>query len=169
MFSHPGKCLGPTFPGFKYKSEDGARAVKLKWLPTGCNDRENHDPESSISRHRCRKNTTLGQKDSNIQTVCYYNGGGYFVSSDTSDPERCTPLASYEEHPDKPPAIVLCRCQTGTAILTGVHLEFAADDLHLDLEKENQRIIAHDLKLGEQLRKEMFREVLQLLGLVVDT
>ena len=51
--------------------------------------------------------------------LCFYNGGGYFVDAEnTKDTEI---IASYE---DNKPAIIKCTCGDGTAILSGVHLEY---------------------------------------------
>lgn len=50
----------------------------------------------------------------------YYNGGCTFIPSKDSDYQV---LASYDNLPGKPPAVISCKVGKGKAILSGVHLE----------------------------------------------
>jgi len=62
-------------------------------------------------------------RDSVVQA--YYNGGCGFINAEQHI--SCEILGWYEEL--KIPCIIRCQCGKGTALLSGIHLEFDANDL----------------------------------------
>ncbi|KAJ1651550.1 biotin holocarboxylase synthetase, partial [Coemansia sp. RSA 25] len=121
----PGTCLGCAYPGYSYKTEDGARAAEV-----------------TVDRSAFGV-SELVWKDDPDRVRIYYNGGGYFVTdgllgkkpadssvsvlvryaSDVSDPhDRSTRVVNA-------PAIVSCKVGGGIAVLSGLHPEYAWDFL----------------------------------------
>jgi biotin--protein ligase len=101
----PGTCRGCAYPGFKYHSENGARAAKLK------------------------VNTALNVAPPIFKA--YYNGGGVFVDAGKYHEQGVEILASYVdetfvESTDRA-AVVCCKVGSGAAILTGPHPEFVSN------------------------------------------
>ena len=187
-FVFSGKCIGPAFPGFKYNSEDGAHAAKLQWLDSshcsisyhcsistqssahsylgsthspGHNQQQSHSARRS-SAHQSSNNTQSISMDSG-HVCCYFNGGGYFSSSESLDPTRVRPLALYCDLPGNPPAVIQCLSGRGSAILTGVHIEYITSEL--DHSHQRTREILPDLMAGEEERVERLKTILKLLGL----
>lgn len=96
--------------------------------------------------------------EGNLPLVVYYNGGGYFAKP--TKYSNVTVLARFEDHPNKPAAIVKCQVGKGTAILSGVHFEYSStlldkEDIYLkaiipQLQKSNeQRLSVASKILGE--------------------
>lgn len=116
-----GTCLGCAYPGYNYKTEDGARAAEI----------------SVNKRAFGSKILPLWEKDpSHIRN--YYNGGGFFLT-DNCD-ENITVLANYSDVLTDPrdrtknmegeqAAIISCKVGKGIAVLSGVHPEYAWDFL----------------------------------------
>ncbi|KAF6521329.1 hypothetical protein HZS61_015587 [Fusarium oxysporum f. sp. conglutinans] len=107
----PGTCRGGAFKGFEYRSERGARAVRLT-VPKGAFEQE---VASEI--------------------ISYYNGGGVFVDAASVKDRKVEVLATYDEEldvdgGDGKAAVVLCTVGDGKALLTGPHPEFAAANLN---------------------------------------
>ncbi|PNP75212.1 hypothetical protein FNYG_11355 [Fusarium nygamai] len=107
----PGTCRGGAFKGFEYRSEKGARAVRLT-VPKGAFEQE---VASEI--------------------ISYYNGGGVFVDAASIKDRKVEVLATYDEEldvdgGDGKAAVVLCTVGDGKALLTGPHPEFAAANLN---------------------------------------
>ena len=101
----PGTCRGCAYGGFKYHSEDGARAVELAVEKTAL-------PGGAVP-------AVFGS---------YYNGGGVFVDAPKFAEQGVEVLASYTEKLHVEPgegmaAIVYCKVGNGGAILTGPHPE----------------------------------------------
>lgn len=103
----PGICRGLAFAGFKYASEDGAKAANIKI---------HKDAFSSVS-------------DDLADTFkSYYNGGGVFVDANELRSQGVEVLASYTEDlhvntDDSKAAVVYRKVGDGHAILTGPHPE----------------------------------------------
>ncbi|KAM5346400.1 hypothetical protein ACJ41O_009405 [Fusarium nematophilum] len=107
----PGTCRGGALKGFEYRSEKGAKAVRLRVAKAAFEQ----EVESEI--------------------VSYYNGGGIFVDAASVKGRKVEVLASYDEETDVDggdgkAAVVLCTVGSGKALLTGPHPEFAAINLH---------------------------------------
>ena len=94
-----GKAIGPAFTNkkFIYQSEEGAEAVNIS-----------------------------GEITNNELISTYFNGGCYFVE-DLKSQQKIKILATYEDHPQKPAAIIECNVGKGKAILSGVHPEYNID------------------------------------------
>ena len=106
----PGTCRGGAFKGFEYKSEKGARAVRL----TVANDAFEQEVASEITS--------------------YYNGGGVFVDAASVKDRKVEVLATYDEEidvdgGDGKAAVVLCTVGDGKALLTGPHPEYELPSL----------------------------------------
>jgi biotin---protein ligase len=102
----PGTCRGLAFNGFRYQSEDGAKAAKLA-VNTGALKDSSNVSESCIS---------------------YYNGGGVFVGADKMKDQDVEVLAHFVDKLDLSPddgtaAVVLCKVGKGSALLTAPHPE----------------------------------------------
>lgn len=100
----PGTCRGGAFKGFEYRSEKGARTVRL-----------------SVAKDAFKE-------DLADEVVSYYNGGGIFVDAASVKERKIEVLASYTEDTDVDggdgkAAVVLCTVGSGKAILTGPHPE----------------------------------------------
>ena len=104
---YPDTCRGLAFPGFKYQSEDGARAVEL-----------------GVS-----KSALVSGGGSLPDTLrVYFNGGGVFVNAPKYRHQGVEVLASYNEELNVDPgegsaAVVYCKVGEGAAVLTGPHPE----------------------------------------------
>ncbi|KAI1025577.1 hypothetical protein LB503_006698 [Fusarium chuoi] len=103
----PGTCRGGAFKGFEYRSERGARAVRLT-IPKGAFEQE---VASEI--------------------ISYYNGGGVFVDAASVKDRKVEVLATYDEElhvdgGDGKAAVVLCTVGDGKALLTGPHPEYVS-------------------------------------------
>ena len=100
---YPGTCRGAAYKGFEYRSEKGARAVSL-------NVRD--DVLADVSK----------------TTVSYFNGGGVFVDAEKFAEEGVEILAEYADDINVDggtgkAAMVLCKVDSGKALLTGPHPE----------------------------------------------
>lgn len=100
----PGTCRGAAFRGFDYRSEKGARAIRLN-VPKG-----------------------TFKDDVPLSLTSYFNGGGVFVDAHKLGSRGVEVLASYNDeiHVDGgegKAAVVLCGLGNGKAILTGPHPE----------------------------------------------
>lgn len=110
----PGVCRGGAFGGFKYHSEDGARAVSLKV------NRDAFDQSSGAP----------------AQAASYYNGGGVFVDAASFKGKGVEVLASYEDKVDVDggdghAAAVYCKVSEGAAVLLGPHPEYDEPSIFL--------------------------------------
>lgn len=72
----------------------------------------------------------------------YYNGGCFFRNAHCF-PAHVDILASYNDVPESPAAVVACRVGRGRVILSGVHPEMEAEDL------------AHDTPRADHVRSEL--------------
>lgn len=103
---YPGTCRGLAFPGFKYNSEAGARAVELKVL-----------------RERLGKDLVPSSFRS------YYNGGGVFVDAPKYEGQGVEILANFTQElnvdaGEGSAAAVFCTVEQGAAVLSCTHPEF---------------------------------------------
>ncbi len=71
--------------------------------------------------------------DSNLYNV-YFNGGGYFV--DAHQYHNVTVLAKYTNSEFEQAAIVECYVGQGKAILTGIHPEYSAESLEVEIQEK---------------------------------
>ncbi|KAI5782734.1 biotin-protein ligase [Geopyxis carbonaria] len=142
----PGICRGAAFGGFKYASEDGARAAEVAVLASALGDNKPYSFR------------------------CYFNGGGVFVDAEKLQDKGVEVLASFTEdiHVDGghgKAAVVYCKVGQGNAILTGPHPEFAG----INLNKSNggpEYGKAVDAILEDEEKRTMFlRSCLGKLGL----
>lgn len=94
----------------------------------------------------------------------YFNGGCHFINASQYSDVKV--LSSYLELENDPPAIVQCKVGKGSAVLSGVHLEYSVPALY----RNNPYIerILPLLEKGERMRKEVFREVLHSLNVVLN-
>ncbi|KAJ2058728.1 biotin holocarboxylase synthetase [Coemansia sp. S2] len=122
----PGTCLGCAYPGYNYKTEDGARAAEVVV------DRSAFGVSEST------------WKDDPDKVRIYYNGGGYFLTDgflgkQPVENRDVTVLVRYASDVSDPrdrskrvtnaPGIVSCKVGSGMAVLSGLHPEYAWDFL----------------------------------------
>jgi biotin--protein ligase len=110
----PGTCRGAAFKGFKYASENGARAAKI----------------------------TVKVDEGKSPLTCYFNGGGVFVDAGKLADKSVEVLASYDEELDVDggdgrAAVVYCRVGQGNVVLTGTHPEYGSLYTRILHEKAN--------------------------------
>jgi glutamine amidotransferase-like uncharacterized protein len=104
----PGTCRGLAFNGFRYQSEEGAKAAKLV----------------------VNKEVFGKEMEAPAECVSYYNGGGVFVKAEDFADEGVEVLASYKDpldlkDEDSKAAVILCKVGNGVALLTAPHPEYA--------------------------------------------
>lgn len=171
----PGACEGPTFPGFEYNSERGARGMGL--------DVDLNAVEKVMAGVRKAKNIGLAATPppplltTNHFDHLYYNGGGSFVPLDpssTSTPPGTSIIARYACHPHAPAAIVHIAVSKGQVLLTGAHPEYSVltpplNEILDRTQKElGQPVTGPEVrKQKESSRLELVRALLRLLGLRV--
>jgi biotin--protein ligase len=112
---YPGVKRGLAYNGFKYQSEEGARAAVMK-MEKGAFENEEGLAEESFS--------------------VYCNGGGVFVDAPLYKSRGVEILASYTDKLDVDSgqgaaAVVYCKVGDGSALLTGPHPEYVEDSLYL--------------------------------------
>lgn len=118
------------------------------------------------------KNMFIQLENKKIHFSVYFNGGGSFelnesdntmsdVENDSRD-QHVTILARYMDLPSYPVAMVKCRFGSGSAVLSGTHFEFNAEDIDGD---DLVRDIVPDLKHSAVLRTAMVKSILQQLGI----
>lgn len=127
----PGICRGSAYKGFKYNSHQGARITRV---------------ESTVEGPQYVAN--------------YHNGGGVFVDADSY--RGVEVLGRYTEPLDVDgngnAAVILCQVGKGSALLTGTHPEFMA---------QNQPVL-QELMDHENDRKVFLKGCLTKLGLKVN-
>ncbi|TLD06229.1 uncharacterized protein PgNI_08915 [Pyricularia grisea] len=149
----PGTCRGSAFKGFKYHSEAGARAVKLR-----------------INRSEFADQATAGLPDT---FRSYYNGGGVFVDAEAMKSQNIHVLAEYAEDLDVDggsgkAAIIHVQVKDGHVILTGPHPEFDQAQLNAPRpEVKGYDKLILDLEADEQARIAFLRAALMKTGLEV--
>ena len=112
--------------------------------------------------HEGARAARLKWHQSNLPIVTvYYNGGGYF--SESNKYNNVTVLAQYEDHPKKPAAIVKMKIGNGTAILSGVHFEYAYQ--HLDEKDKYLHSIIPELKQSNKQRHLLVTQLLKEFNL----
>lgn len=102
----PGTCRGGAFKGFKYASEDGAKAVRID----------------------VKKEAFAGAGAVPETFRSYYNGGGVFVDAAHLGDKGVEVLATFGDKlnvdgGDGGAALVYCSVGNGRVILTGPHPE----------------------------------------------
>ncbi|KAJ2714276.1 biotin holocarboxylase synthetase, partial [Coemansia spiralis] len=162
----PGTCLGCTYPGYSYTSEDGARAV-----------------EAIVERGAFNVPDTVWRSDPALVRV-YYNGGGYFLTDDlagrgTDDSGAVSVLVRYPPDVTDPrdrskritgaPAVISCKVGAGTAVLTGLHPEYAWDFLApSSYTQPHNRALVAQLRGHDAYRRRLLGAILGHMGLDVD-
>ncbi|KAI9886907.1 MAG: biotin holocarboxylase synthetase [Watsoniomyces obsoletus] len=146
----PGTCRGCAYTGFKYHSEEGARAIPLK-----------------VNKE------TLNADQVQEQFRCYYNGGGVYVDADKYRDQGVEVLAEYAVPTEvdggvSNAAIVYCKVGEGAALLTGPHPEFAAVNLDKKADGPQFSRVVDDLTVDDRHRMEFLKACLTKLGLVVN-
>ncbi|PCD20726.1 hypothetical protein FGRA07_04878 [Fusarium graminearum] len=144
----PGTCRGGAFKGFEYKSERGARAVRLSV------------PKDAFEQEVASEITS------------YYNGGGVFVDATSVKDRKVEVLATYDEEidvdgGDGQAAVVLCTVGDGKALLTGPHPEFAATNLNPQPSLPNYDELVSQLAAADKDRATFLKGCLTKLGLQV--
>jgi biotin--protein ligase len=93
----------------------------------------------------------------------YYNGGCHFGKVEGLP--GVSVLSSYLELDNDPAAIISCQIGEGTAVLSGVHIEFSVPVLP----RNNPYIerVYNLLEKGELQRRQVFRKTLQHLGVSI--
>lgn len=128
----PGTVKGPCLKPYDYKTKSGAYAAEIKLT-----------------------------KDLSIIKV-FYNGGGFFVGSETID--GVENIATYTQDAAKnKAAIISLKYGKGLVVLSGVHLEY--DPELLDSKDSFLKPIALNLKNYDQERVNLVKSILQNLGL----
>ncbi|OMH83208.1 Biotin-protein ligase [Zancudomyces culisetae] len=161
----PGECRGAAYPGFRYNSEVGARAVKMR-----------------LNTEVLTPNLASKEYIESLKSpFLYYNGGGYFVGAgdtkyDVTGGTRneVQVLAWYPNDVFDPynrdkvvenaPSMILCRVGKGLALLSGVHFEvsYSAFSIHRHSLPEH---VLHDLKKSQQDRLKLLDLIFYHLGL----
>ncbi|KAK3303202.1 biotin-protein ligase [Chaetomium strumarium] len=148
----PGTCRGGAFKGFRYHSENGAKAASI-----------------SVAQAAFPKSPALPDT-----FRCYYNGGGVFVDADklAAASGDIQVLAEYVEDiavesGTAKAAIVYCKVGNGTAILTGPHPEFDAVNLSHQSDVPGYDGLIDALKADEESRTSFLKACLTKLGLEV--
>ncbi|KAB2570139.1 Biotin--protein ligase [Lasiodiplodia theobromae] len=148
---YPGVCRGLAFPGFVYRSEAGARAVRLE-----------------VNKKALAGSTVP-------ETFrCYYNGGGVFVDAKKFEDCGVEILASYTEQlrvdsGEGAAAIVYRKVGEGGVILTGLHPEFAAVNLTKGADVPGYGMLVKALEDDDKRRTDFITACLMKLGLRVNT
>ncbi|KAH6617762.1 biotin-protein ligase [Chaetomium sp. MPI-SDFR-AT-0129] len=149
----PGTCRGGAFRGFRYHSEDGARAAGVEVVKGAFAEGEEELPDGFR---------------------CYYNGGGVFVDADklAETSSKVQVLATYTEDiaveaGETKAAMVYCKFGEGAVILTGPHPEFDAVNLSPQADVPGYDEVIEVLKADEGARTSFLKACLTKLGLEV--
>lgn len=165
---YPGVAWGPTYPGFQYDSNLGARVCSLNLQP----------PVRHLLAEVASEHTT--------SLSVYYNGGGYFqgCSGDVTQPvvngaTDVHVLATYNtsvtqwdtpcgdgnvprpvQLPDNPAAIISSRYGAGKVVLSGVHLEASPASLTEQYPGDSHiQKVADELSASEATRETVFHTI----------
>ena len=176
----PGVAQGPTFPGFQYGSNAGARACSILLHPAA---------QRLLGK--------VSHSEGTSSLALYYDGGGYFTRSEITSPpdsahqplslvSNIEVLASYDVPasggaavtdtvnaplpdgpvplPNSPAAVVSSQYGAGKVILTGVHPESSAGNL-TELYSGDPRIegLAGELEASETAREALFNAMISHL------
>ncbi|KAJ2764536.1 biotin holocarboxylase synthetase [Coemansia nantahalensis] len=161
----PGTCVGGAYPGYSYRSMDGARAV-----------------EAIVERAAFSVPDTFWESDP-ARVCVYYNGGGYFLTDDLAGREPADdtvsvlvryPLDVTDPHDRTTrvtgaPAVISCKVGAGMAILSGLHPEYAWDDLApSDYTQPHNETLVAQLRSHDAYRRRLLGAMLAHMGLDVD-
>ncbi|ROW01227.1 hypothetical protein VMCG_05938 [Cytospora schulzeri] len=146
----PGTCRGGAIKGFRYASEDGARAVRV----------------------RADKANLPGSWEPPETFRLYHNGGGVFVDAAKMKDRGVEVLANFEDDldvdgGDGKAAVVYCKVSQGHVILTGPHPEFAAVNLEPHPHVEGYNDLIKALGEDDDHRTNFLKACLEKLGLEV--
>ncbi|KAF7549424.1 hypothetical protein G7046_g8351 [Stylonectria norvegica] len=145
---YPGTCRGGAFKGFEYRSERGARVVRLKVVKDALD------------------------KDAPEETLSYFNGGGVFVDAASIKERKVEVLATYLDETDVnggdgQAAVVICNVGDGKALLTGPHPEFSGTNLHPQPNIPGYADLIDVLSADDEARVNFLKACLIKLGLEV--
>lgn len=135
---------GCAYPGFRYETEDGARAVKVL-LPGDS-----------------------AKNQSFIAEGLYYNGGGDFVNA--SNTPGVEVLGEYTEGDAKGRAAgVFCKVDKGSAVLWGIHPEYPLTEPPAlqAIGKVQSEITQQQIHSMEKIRQELMWNTLMRFGLAL--
>jgi biotin--protein ligase len=140
----PGVARGCMYPGFKYNSDKGARAVQIKVSKEVLDSLPSGYPQ---------------------QFKSYYNGGGYFVDTES---ENVKAICHFTEKglEENATAGVECKVGRGTAVLLGIHPEFDITLEELE-DNENRDAIKKELIESYPFCQEFLRSIFSKMGLKV--
>ncbi|KAH0559945.1 hypothetical protein GP486_003535 [Trichoglossum hirsutum] len=139
----PGICRGAAFKGFIKNSQEGAKATELR------------------VEGMARNNEAAGT------FRCYYNGGGVFVSADKYAEQGVEVLARFTEDiavdsGTGKAAVVYCKVNKGSAILSSPHLEFVPANLDTNARIDRSKILDR-LLLDDEKRENFLKACLKKL------
>lgn len=168
----PGVARGPTYQGFQYNSNAGARICSINIQPTG--------------KQLCSENIA--------SLRVYYDGGGYFQSHSEGDINQPSStdgvnvdvIATYDttdycvshqdipsddgngpmpvQLPDNPAAIVSSRYGSGKVVLSGVHVEASAASLTEQYTSDPHiEKLVDELAVNEDTRETVFHTLIGYL------
>ena len=136
----PGMAQGPSFPGFHYQTNAGARGANIKLTGAGVELLQKHSSEGfeHLDVHFNGGCHFIPPSGENLAAAVNSDEASTRVTPSESDFQ---PLATYTELPreinnscsdgasaaDDPLAIVACSLGRGKVILSGVHFEASAD------------------------------------------
>lgn len=149
----PGTCRGGAFKGFKYASESGAKAVKVKVMEKAFEGAAGEGLEDFVT---------------------YFNGGGVFVDAGKMGDQGIEVLASFADELDVDggegeAAVVYCKVGSGGVILTGPHPEFAAVNLEPHPDVQGYDKLTEALAQDDDKRTSFLKACLTKLGLDINT
>uniref|UniRef100_A0A2C9L0H1 Biotin-protein ligase N-terminal domain-containing protein n=1 Tax=Biomphalaria glabrata TaxID=6526 RepID=A0A2C9L0H1_BIOGL len=178
----PGLCIGPAFPGFQYNSTIGARAVPVYYDKVGAFDTYMNGGGYFLPYLKQFKSNNVGQEFSTSlnpnlvmhsrQSLSSHSTprmgslhGPQHKNHSTVLHNSWKALGVYSSLENKPAAVVSCQMGKGTAILSGVHLEYPVKLLHKDDPHILQWLPV--LSLSEEKRLFVFSDLLRQLGVIV--
>ncbi|ORX68174.1 class II aaRS and biotin synthetase [Linderina pennispora] len=152
--SDGGARAGAAYPGYHYKTEDGARAAEV-----------------TVDQEKFRVGQNYWRNDPKNVRI-YYNGGGYFLTDDflgkpaSKDVEVLVRYANDVTDPydrskrvANAPALIACRVGRGQAILTGLHPDYTMP--------YNRQLIAH-LRAHDAFRRRLLGAIFAHLNMHAD-
>ncbi|KAJ2797593.1 biotin holocarboxylase synthetase [Coemansia guatemalensis] len=160
-----GTCVGCAYPGYDYKSEDGARAV-----------------EAAVDRSAFNVPDAFWKGDP-AEVRVYYNGGGYFLTDDFTgkqpEDKDVSVLVRYPTDVTDPydrkkqvanaPAVISCKVGRGIAVLSGMHPEYAWDFLApSSYTKPYNKNLVSLLRHHDAYRRRLIGAIFTHMKLVVD-
>ncbi|KAL6940460.1 hypothetical protein ACO0QE_004361 [Hanseniaspora vineae] len=146
---YPGVARGPTFPGFQYKSQSGARVVTLD-VDNGTKVKSYYNGGASF---------ISPESFDNVEVLARY--------CDEKNDMLVETLNENEKSRDA--AVVLCTNGNGKALLIGAHPEYVPELMVRSKEEGHyDEKLLKELASGNQNRKEFLRYIFSKAGLKVN-